>query len=85
MSFWLTVPTIAEELGVNVDKVYGWIDAGELLAVNLAKSSRGSRPRLKVSRKALDDFLESRTTGKHTSPPKRRPTRAPQEDFVEYY
>lgn len=85
MSGFLTVPAIATELGVNVGKVYGWIDAGELRAINLATSAHSRRQRLKVRRQDLDRFLEGRATGKPKTTPQRRTPRKPQEGFVEYY
>ena len=45
-----TPPEYAEELGVNENKVLGWIRSGELAAVNTAQN-RGGRPRWKISRK----------------------------------
>jgi excisionase family DNA binding protein len=68
---WLTPPEIARELGIDVHKPLKWITSGELAAVNLAERP-GARPRYKVSREALDRFLEVRTV----QPPAPRQKRA---------
>lgn len=80
---YLTPPQIASELGVQVGKILGWIARGELRAVNLAERANGKRPRWKISRQALDDFLAARTP----TPPqtnKRRTKRRGSYEF-EYY
>ncbi len=33
---WMTPPAVAKRLGVNAEKVRGWIHSGELRAVNLS-------------------------------------------------
>lgn len=75
-----TPPKIARELGINVNKVLGWIARGELAAVNLAERPTG-RPRWKVSREALDEFLASRTP----AAPQPRKRRARKSEELEYY
>ncbi len=67
---WFTPPQIAEQLGVNVDRVRGWIYAGELEAVNVADSPK--RPRWRISQDAYDEFLTSRTAVQKRATPKRR-------------
>jgi hypothetical protein len=57
---WLTPNQVARERGVRVQKVRGWIETGELLAVDHA-ARRGGRRRWRVSRQALDDFDRSRS------------------------
>ena len=52
----ITPPTAAKELGIHPDKVLGWIRRGELVAINLA-TSVGRRPRYRIRRIDLDDFL----------------------------
>lgn len=51
---WLTPPQIARELQVRQSKPLCWIKSGRLPAVNL---SEGKRPRYRVRREDLDDFL----------------------------
>ena len=54
---FLTPPEIANRLRVSPNKVLGWIRRGMLGAVNV---SDGLRPRYRVSREALDAFLQGR-------------------------
>lgn len=77
---YLTPPAVAALLGVQPAKVRRWIASGELSAANLAERASG-RPRFRVSRQALDDFLASRTP----SAPKPRKRRKRQERAMEYY
>ena len=54
---YLTPPEIAKLLRVSPDKVLGWIRRAELRAIDVGS---GSRPRYRVSREDLDDFLHHR-------------------------
>jgi excisionase family DNA binding protein len=72
---WLTVKSIAEEMGVDIGKVGGWIATGELTAVNVAKST-ATRARWRIRQSDFDAFLASRQTAKPTP----RATRATKRD-----
>jgi hypothetical protein len=50
----------ARMLGVRDSKIIEWIRSGELKASNLATSTKGERPRLKIRPADLEDFLLSR-------------------------
>ncbi len=52
---WLTPAEIAKELRIRESKPVGWIKSGRLQAVNL---SEGQRPRYRIARAALDEFLQ---------------------------
>lgn len=75
---WLTPPTIARELGINSSKVCELIASGELRAVNL---SLRTRPRWRVSRADLNDFLQRRSNSKQTAP-RRTPKRSARKEYV---
>jgi excisionase family DNA binding protein len=63
---WLTIPEVAEQLGIARTSVYDLIAAGELgepLDVGSAK-----RPRTRIGQSAVDAFIERR----RRSLPKRR-------------
>ncbi len=80
MSLFLSPPQIAERLGVEPEKVRGWIRRGELVAHNVADRPTG-RPRFRVSDEELQKFLDRRATVK---PPKQaRPKR--QAGIKEFY
>jgi excisionase family DNA binding protein len=66
----LTVPEVARLLRVSEDKVRGWIERGELRAVNCAARA-GGRPRWRVSREALAEFERLRSP-RPTPTPRRR-------------
>src|SRR5689334_14253479 len=53
---YLTPPEIARLLRVCPEKVLGWIRRGNLRAINV---SDGVRPRYRVRRECLDEFLAS--------------------------
>jgi hypothetical protein len=57
--FYLTPPAIGRLLGVDARKVIGWIENGELQAVNCATKPTG-RPRWKINPEALRDFERRR-------------------------
>ncbi|MEZ6097852.1 MAG: helix-turn-helix domain-containing protein [Pirellulaceae bacterium] len=69
-----TVPSLAKELGVNADKVRGWIASGELLAVNVGNRTR---PRWRIAPQARDAFLAARAASP-PPPPRRRQRSLPQ-------
>ena len=52
-------PAVAELLQVDPGTVRGWIVSGELRASNLASRS-ATRPRWRISREALEQFLAGR-------------------------
>jgi excisionase family DNA binding protein len=60
----LTVEEVAEELRVHPETVRQWIREGELDAFD---TGRGYR----ISRKDLDDFIQSRKTGKRRRKPEK--------------
>ena len=75
---WLTPPQFAKRLGVQAQKVLGWIRSGELRAVNVADRT-GRRPRWRISAEAAEEFLrrreavpcsaQPRSTGYHYAQP----------------
>ncbi|MBC7853296.1 MAG: helix-turn-helix domain-containing protein [Pirellulaceae bacterium] len=75
MLSFLTVPQVAESLGIDPGKVLAWIRKGELVAVNIAHDS-GGRPRWRIREAALDAFLLRRQSQPPT-PVRRRTTARP--------
>jgi excisionase family DNA binding protein len=73
---WLTPPQIAKELHIRDSKVAVWIARGELVAVNVAERP-DSRPRWRVKRQDLDDFLQRRQSQAPPPKPIRRRRRDP--------
>ena len=49
----LTAEQVADELKVNIRRVYKWIQDGELLATDLGSAAR---PNYRISRSDLEDF-----------------------------
>ena len=47
----------AEALYVDDEQVLAWIHSGELVAVNVAKSANGKKPRWRISESELGRFL----------------------------
>ena len=56
----LTAEQVAEELKVNIRRVYRWIQGGELLATDLGTPSRHN---YRIQRTDLEDFKRRRRTG----------------------
>ena len=76
---WLSPPQIAKELGIDGGKVLAWIHSRELIAVDVSET-RGGRPRWRVSREALENFLRRRSTS-----PTETPTRRKKAEAQKYY
>jgi hypothetical protein len=57
-----TVRQIAEKFRVNTSKVCQWIADRHLIAVNVAQTSKGERPRWRITEEALEAFEKSRST-----------------------
>lgn len=69
----VTPAEYAKARGISGDKVLGWIASGELVAVNVAQSANGRRPRWRISLDAIEAFERSRSTvAKPPAKPKRR-------------
>ena len=68
---YLTPPEAAKELRVSPDKVLTWIHSGELRAFDVS-AARGQRPRWRIARADLDDFLARRAATPPQKPQRRR-------------
>jgi excisionase family DNA binding protein len=55
----LTAEQVADELKVNIRRVYKWIQDGELLATDLGSPAR---PNYRIGRTDLEDFKRRRRT-----------------------
>jgi transposase len=71
---------LARKLGVKHSKVLGWINRGELRAINLAERSSG-RPRWKILPDALNEFFLSRQSSPPPAPRRARRKFATKEYF----
>lgn len=65
-------PEVGKLLGVDANKVIGWIRSGELPAINAATTLCGARPRYRVSREALEAFQRRRAVVPSVRPPRRK-------------
>lgn len=77
---FLTPPEVASLLRCRESKVLGWVRSGRLAAVNL---SEGQRPRYRVRRTDLDEFLAGRAVTPQTRPARRQRRERPA-GYVEY-
>lgn len=80
MDEWLTLPEIAKLLRIRQAKPVGWIKSGRLKAINVGD---GKRPRYRVSRSALDEFLAAQEVAPE-SKPVRRTRREKPAGYIEY-
>lgn len=55
---YLTPQEVAERLRVNLRTVYGWIESGELRALNVGNDRR---PTWRIDEDRLAEFIERRT------------------------
>ena len=62
---------VAEPLGVNSEKVRNWIRNGELIAINVGDRQR---PRWRIPKESLDDFLKRRESSPPSTPRRRHST-----------
>ena len=81
-SHWLTPPKIAQQLGVCVDKVHGWIKRGELRAVDVSEQPGHGRPRFRIDPGDLTDFLRGREVVARPKPQRRRRKSS---DVIKFY
>jgi hypothetical protein len=75
-----SVADVAKMFHVDVHKVHGWIQQGELCARNLATKARG-RPTYRITADDLAAFLEARASTSSTA--RRTTQRRRREDFRE--
>lgn len=68
----LTPRDIAESRAVSVDTVLGWIRAGELRAVNVARRAGGKKPRWRIAPADLERFEAARSNTPLPKPQRRR-------------
>ena len=80
---WLTPIEISRELNIGEVKVLGFIHRGELRAVDVS-TSRGERPRWRISRSDLQRFLDGRACAPSVPAPKRRRT-AGRDNYVKVF
>jgi excisionase family DNA binding protein len=69
---WSTPPEIAKWLRIRESKVGEYIRAGKLAAIDIGT---GKRPRYRIARTALDDFLAAQAVPTECKPPARRQRR----------
>jgi len=79
----LTVQAVADEFFVDQERVLAWIHAGELQALDVA-SPGSRRPRWRILRTALDEFMTARRNKKPAQKAPRR-SRRQQEARVKYF
>jgi excisionase family DNA binding protein len=65
---YLTPPQAGRLLGVNADRVVGWIKSGKLRASNVSDKTR---PRWRISPADLQAYLTARSNQVNVSEPKR--------------
>ena len=70
---FLTVPEIARLLRTRESKVISWIRSGRLPAANI---SDGRRPRYRIRRSDLDEFLRARAAAPTAARPAARQRRS---------
>lgn len=75
-----TPPAISKQLVVHVGKVLGWIQSGELRALNVGN---GNRPRWRIMPDDLQAFLDRRAAQPAAKTTRRR--RKPDPAVTEYF
>ncbi len=67
----LTPADVAERLATSTDTVYGWLNRGELIGVDISRTRR-RRARWRVRQTDLEKFLAARSAGPLPKAPRRR-------------
>lgn len=80
MTNYLTPPAYAKQLGVKASKVVGWINRGDLRALNV---SDGDRPRWRIPMSAIAEFEERRAARPPAKPTRQRRRR--RDSLVQFY
>jgi len=81
----ITPAALAQRWGVTVKKVLAFIDAGELIALNLAVNARGEKPRYRIKESDIAAFEEQRRSRPVNPRPTRRRRQAKDETVIEFY
>jgi hypothetical protein len=64
-----TAAAYANELGVSVNKVRGWLESGELVGLNVATNSNGNRKRYVIRISEIEKFERRRQSAVSVQPP----------------
>jgi len=78
----LSVKDLCEHYGVGEHTVLGWINRGELRAINVGRRMDAKKPRWRVTQEALAAFEQLRTP---TPPPPGAQRRKRPEGVIEFY
>jgi len=81
---WTTIPPLAKQLEVGVDKIHDLIESGDLVAVNFAGPD-AHRPRWKIFQADLDAFLDGRASRRPAPKSSRRKPATAGVGVTEYY
>jgi len=79
---FLSPHQVAKKLKVRPERVYQWLNSGELPGIDLS-SNGSSRPRWRIDQQAIDSFLESKRSKPAPTPaPQRRRVPKPTKQYV---
>jgi len=78
----VTPPALARHYGVSPDKIVGWINSGELAAINVAAKPNG-RPRWRITAEAVIEFEQRRSSKPPITPTRRRRRKDP--NVIEFF
>jgi excisionase family DNA binding protein len=82
MSSTLSVRDLCERFGVGEHTVLGWINRGELRAINVGRHLDAKKPRWRITQAALEAFEQLRTPTPPLRSTRRRKRSA---DVIEFY
>jgi hypothetical protein len=82
MSSTLSVKDLTERYAVSEHTVLGWINRGELRAINVGRRLGAKNPRWRVTQEALEAFELSRMV---TPPMPKAPRRKRLPEVIEFY
>jgi excisionase family DNA binding protein len=82
MGSTLTIRDLCERYSVSQHTVLGWINRGELRAINVGRRPGAKKPRWRITQAALEAFELSRTP---TPPPPRGKRRKRPAEVIEFY
>ena len=68
-----SIREFAESVGVDERTVRAWISSGELAATNVSRNRLSKKPRLRITERQADAFLDQRSTRFEQPDRRRRP------------
>jgi hypothetical protein len=81
----ISCKALAERWGVPIKKIHALIDAGELVALNVALNPHGAKPRYRITETEIEAFEDRRRSQPKQVPIRSRRRRKAAVGITEYF